>query len=143
MTEVYKNYAKNFLKQGGISMGKMRNLLTKTYNKKKFFNSNIDYGLVTYNLTKMEPVFLKKERKRRPTDSISLPPNTFWHIWISRILPFVSKKKSAKRRIMLTVCSPTAVLPRTFLRKASGSKKLPSFSKPFYSVLPSKVSIPV
>lgn len=61
MTEVYKNYAKNFLKQGGISMGKMRNLLTKTYNKKKFFNSNIDYGLVTYNLTKMEPVFLKKK----------------------------------------------------------------------------------
>ena len=61
MTEVYKNYAKNFLKQGGISMGKMRNLLTKTYNKKRFFNSNIDYGLVTYNLTKMEPVFLKKK----------------------------------------------------------------------------------
>ena len=61
MTEIYKNYAKNFLKQGGISMGKMRNLLTKTYNKKKFFNSNIDYGLVTYNLTKMEPVFVKKK----------------------------------------------------------------------------------
>lgn len=61
MTEIYKNYAKNFLKQGGISMGKMRNLLTKTYNKKKFFNSNIDYGLVTYNLTKMEPVFIKKK----------------------------------------------------------------------------------
>lgn len=61
MTEVYKNYAKHFLEKGGISMGKMRNLLTKTYNKKKFFNSNIDYGLVTFNLTKMEPVFIRKK----------------------------------------------------------------------------------
>ena len=59
MTEVYKNYAKHFLGKGGISMGKMRNLLTKTYNKKKFFNSNIDYGLVTFNLTKMAPVFIR------------------------------------------------------------------------------------
>ena len=59
-TEVYKNYAKYFLKQGGISMARMRKLLIKTYDKKKFLNSNIDYGLATFNLSKMEPVFMKK-----------------------------------------------------------------------------------
>jgi len=59
-TEVYKNYAKYFLKQGGISMSRMRKLLIKTYNEKKFWNSKINYGLVTFNLSKMEPVFKKK-----------------------------------------------------------------------------------
>lgn len=60
-TEIYKNYAKHFLKKGGISMGKMRNLLTKVYDSKKFLNSKINYGLVTFNLSKMEPVFIQKK----------------------------------------------------------------------------------
>ena len=59
-TEIYKNYAKHFLKKGGISMGKMRNLLIKFYHKKKFFDSKINYGLVTFNLSKMEPQFISK-----------------------------------------------------------------------------------
>lgn len=60
-TEIYKNYAKYFLKQGGISMGKMHNLLTKFYNEKKFLNSKINYGLVTFNLSKMQPEFIQKK----------------------------------------------------------------------------------
>ena len=60
-TEIYKNYAKYFLKKGGISLGKMRNLLTKVYDEKKFLNSQINYGLVTFNLSKMQPVFIQKK----------------------------------------------------------------------------------
>jgi len=60
-TEIYKNYAKYFLKKGGISMGKMRNLLTKVYDKNRFLNSKINYGLVTFNLSKMKPVFIQKK----------------------------------------------------------------------------------
>ena len=60
-TEIYKNYAKHFLEKGGISMEKMRNLLMKCYDKKRFFNSKINYGLVTFNLSKMEPVFIQKK----------------------------------------------------------------------------------
>ena len=41
-------------------MSRMRKLLIKTYNEKKFWNSKINYGLVTFNLSKMEPVFKKK-----------------------------------------------------------------------------------
>lgn len=60
-TEIYKNYAKYFLKKGGISMGKMRDLLTNIYDSKKFLDSKINYGLVTFNLSKMEPVFIQKK----------------------------------------------------------------------------------
>lgn len=60
-TEIYKNYAKHFLKNGGISMGKMHNLLAKVYDSKKFLNSKINYGLVTFNLSKMKPVFVQKK----------------------------------------------------------------------------------
>lgn len=70
-TEVYKLYAKHFLKNGGISMGRMKYLLTKFYNEKKFFNSKINYGLVTFNLTKMKPEFIsKKEFKNNVIDYI-------------------------------------------------------------------------
>lgn len=60
-TEIYKNYAKHFFQNGGISMGKMEKLLSKAYNEKQFKKSNINYGLVTYNLTKMEPLFITKD----------------------------------------------------------------------------------
>jgi len=60
-TKIYKNYARYFFKNGGISMDKMEKILSKAYNKKQFKNSNINYGLVTYNLTNMEPLFITKD----------------------------------------------------------------------------------
>lgn len=60
VNEVYKKYAKEFLKNGGIETSKMYDFLCNAYNEKKFKNSNIDYGVVTVNLTKMKPTVVKK-----------------------------------------------------------------------------------
>jgi len=60
-TEIYKEYAKHFLKNGGISMGKMKHFLEKAYNKNKFNKSRINYGLVTFNLSKMQPMYIEKK----------------------------------------------------------------------------------
>lgn len=59
--EVYIKYAKEFIKNGGIETGKMYGLLEKIYDKNTFYNSNIDYGLVTFNLTLMKPEIVKKK----------------------------------------------------------------------------------
>lgn len=59
--EVYKMYGKHFLKNGGMNVNKLENLLNKNLNKKKFYNSKTKYGLVTYNLTTKQPLELTKE----------------------------------------------------------------------------------
>lgn len=60
LKEVYKNYAKHFFKDGGIGTEKMRSIVNKIYNEQKFKKSKINYGIVTFNLTKMKPLCIKK-----------------------------------------------------------------------------------
>lgn len=59
--EVYKKYIENFLEHGGMSTSKMRKLLDRVYNDRLFKSSNIDYGIVTVNLTKKRPMCIKKK----------------------------------------------------------------------------------
>lgn len=61
MKEIYKSYIKYFIKSGGINLDKMETLLSKTYNSRKFRNSPINYGIVTFNLSKKQPLFLQKK----------------------------------------------------------------------------------
>lgn len=70
-TEIYKNYAKHFFKEGGMSMVKMRKLLEKSYNDNKFNESKINYGIVTFNLSKMKPLTIwKKDLKGHVIDYV-------------------------------------------------------------------------
>lgn len=60
--KIYKNYLKNFIKDGGMNVGELEELLRNSYKEKKFYKSNIDFGLVTYNVSKLEPVCLTKKQ---------------------------------------------------------------------------------
>jgi len=57
----YIDYVKNFIKTGGVSTDNVEKFVQKLYNKKKFSNSLIDYGIVTYNFTKLKPCVKTKE----------------------------------------------------------------------------------
>lgn len=59
--DIYKNYAKEIVKAGGVDISGLEENLEKLFNPSKFYGSNIDYGLVTYNLSKRKPVFLTKK----------------------------------------------------------------------------------
>ncbi len=60
--EVFKMFRNEFLKNGGIEVKKVEEVIEKYINKSKFYNSNIDYGLVTVNLSKKKPLFLTKDK---------------------------------------------------------------------------------
>lgn len=68
IVSIYKEYAKSFINDGGMDVSKIENILCKYFNPKKFYNSNIDYGLVTYNLSKHKPKIISK--KDLPNDII-------------------------------------------------------------------------
>lgn len=62
LREVYAQYAKAFINGGGLDITKLKKLFDKYYSSKRFFKSDIDYGVVTYNLTKRKPdIKTKKE----------------------------------------------------------------------------------
>lgn len=70
MEALYKTIAKNFISEGGTEVKELNNLINKNLNKRKFYNSKINYGLVTVNVTnnKLEPVEL--EKKDIPKDKL-------------------------------------------------------------------------
>lgn len=56
-----KHYLKSFLFKGGSSVNKLEQLIYKNVEEKKFFKSKINFGLVTYNLSKLKPTIIKKD----------------------------------------------------------------------------------
>lgn len=60
--EVFKKFRNEFLKNGGIEVERVENIIEKYVNTEKFFHSDIDYGLVTVNLNKKKPVYLTKSK---------------------------------------------------------------------------------
>ena len=56
-----KSFVNNYIKDGGIDISPFLELLKKVYNPKKFFDSPIDFGCVTAEFPKYEPVFVTKE----------------------------------------------------------------------------------
>ena len=62
IASIYKEYVKTFIAEGGMDVSKMKEMFDTLYNPKKFFSSPINYGLITYNYTKNEPVIMTKEK---------------------------------------------------------------------------------
>ncbi len=60
LAKIYMQYAKNFINEGGLDIYKMKNIFNNYFKPNKFFKSNINYGLVTYNFTKNKPIFKTK-----------------------------------------------------------------------------------
>ena len=61
ISKVYLQYAKGFINEGGLDIYKMKEMFKDFFKPYSFFNSNIYYGLVTYNLTKRKPVLITKK----------------------------------------------------------------------------------
>lgn len=61
ISKVYKQYIKAFINEGGLDTSKMKEMFDVYFKPKKFFKSDIDYGLVTYNLSKRKPVLITKK----------------------------------------------------------------------------------
>lgn len=59
--ELYKKYGENIIKNGGMNVSALEKLINKNLNINKFYNSKVNYGLVTLNITTMEPVKLEKK----------------------------------------------------------------------------------
>lgn len=65
---IYKTYASEIFKHGGMEVKQLEKTVEKAYNEKKFYSSKIDYGMVTFNLSKMKPEFFTKSKL--PKDKI-------------------------------------------------------------------------
>ena len=59
--ELYKLYGENFVKNGGMDTSKIEKIISDALNKRKFYKSPIDFGLVTYNLSNKKPIQLTKK----------------------------------------------------------------------------------
>lgn len=61
LSKIYMQYAKGFINEGGLDIYKMKNIFDDYFKASRFYNSNIDYGLVTYNFSKNKPVIKTKQ----------------------------------------------------------------------------------
>ena len=61
LSKIYLQYAKGFINEGGLDIYKMKNIFDDYFKPYTFFHSNIDYGLVTYNLSKRKPLLITKK----------------------------------------------------------------------------------
>ena len=59
--DIYKMYAKEFLKKGGMDVSELEDLIRKAIKIDKIYNSKINFGLVTYNLSKKKVYELSKK----------------------------------------------------------------------------------
>lgn len=60
--DVLKLFGENFLKNGGMDIKKIETILESTINKRRFYKSKIDFGLITYNFTTRKPLILTKDK---------------------------------------------------------------------------------
>ena len=61
LSKIYMQYAKSFINEGGLDIYKMKNIFDDYFKASRFYNSNIDYGLITYNFSKNKPVIKTKK----------------------------------------------------------------------------------
>lgn len=59
--ELYKVYAKEFIESNGIDPKGLEEIIASCLDKKKFYKSNIDFGLITLNVSNKKPLLLKKK----------------------------------------------------------------------------------
>ena len=58
--DVLKLYGDSLIKEGGMDIKKIESIIEKYLNKKKFYKSKINFGLITYNFTTKKPLILSK-----------------------------------------------------------------------------------
>ena len=63
--DILKLFGENFLKNGGMDIKKIETILENSVNKKKFYKSKIDFGLITYNFTSKKPLILTKDKIKK------------------------------------------------------------------------------
>ena len=59
--DILKLYGDNFLKNGGMDIKKIESIIRKAINMKRFYKSDIDYGLITYNFSTKKPLVISKK----------------------------------------------------------------------------------
>ena len=60
--KVMKMYGNQFIKHGGMEVKELEKLIAKQINYKKLLASNINYGLITFNLTTKKPIQITKKK---------------------------------------------------------------------------------
>ena len=59
--DILRLYGDNFLKNGGMDIKKIEDIIRKAINMKRFYKSDIDYGLITYNFSTKKPLVISKK----------------------------------------------------------------------------------
>lgn len=59
--DIYKKYVNGFLENGGMDITNLELAVSKLFNPSKFYNSNIDFGIMVYNLSSLKPEMITKE----------------------------------------------------------------------------------
>lgn len=67
-SNLFKTYTKNIVLDGGMKVKKLEKLMKSVLNINKIYNSNINYGLVTFKLSKLKPI--EKVKKDIPKDKL-------------------------------------------------------------------------
>lgn len=61
LSKVYAQYVKTFVNEGGMDVSKMKVMFDAYFKPFRFFRSDINYGVVTFNLSKKKPVIKQKK----------------------------------------------------------------------------------
>lgn len=59
--DILRLYGDNFFKNGGMDIKKIESIIRKSINMKRFYKSDIDYGLITYNFSTKKPLVISKK----------------------------------------------------------------------------------
>ena len=84
--KVYKTYSKNFLINKGTDVKGLEEIIDDLFNPNRFYNSKINFGLITFNSTTKKPTIIEKK---------DIPKNKLLDYLIasSACYPVISKKE--------------------------------------------------
>lgn len=57
---IYLTYIKGFIIEGGMDITNLENALDEVFDENKFYSSNVDFGIVVYNLTEKKEEMITK-----------------------------------------------------------------------------------
>lgn len=69
LQKFYQKYGKEIIKNGGMKPDNLEKLLNLMFDAQKFYSSNIDYGLVTFNLSNLKVEY--KIKKDLPEEQLT------------------------------------------------------------------------
>lgn len=60
--KIYLTYIKEFIKAGGMDIANLEKAIDQVFDSERFFNSDIDFGIVVYNFSKLKAEFWTKDK---------------------------------------------------------------------------------